>query len=126
MRIVIWASFKDEKALRKRCHSYLKVLISEISHRLPDNVNLFKKINDFSVSNTLKPQKEDIIVLLKNFNKTDKKISTIEIQWRKIHLIEWKEISNVAEFWCEVLDYKDSEEIIIFDLFHFRSKWRRR
>lgn len=78
-------------------------------------MDLLKKINAFSVLNTLKPQKEDITVLLKHFNKKDVEISTIEMQWRKIHLIEWQKHATTAEFWCEVLNYKDSEGIIVFE-----------
>lgn len=114
LKIMVSKGFKDEDSLRKRCITFLIILIKEISNRVPDNVQILKKMSNFSVQKCLRHNKIDIIDLLKFINKSDVEISVIENQWKKIHLIEWSNINDTHKFWLEVLDYKDSENTPVF------------
>ncbi|KAJ8914027.1 hypothetical protein NQ315_012051 [Exocentrus adspersus] len=98
------SGFKQETELRGRCHSFLKILIKEITNRIPDNL---KK--------TLRHQKFDITLILEQFNKKPDEIAQIDNQWRKIHLIDWVNTSDTNKFWVEVLNYKDSQGVVVFE-----------
>lgn len=107
--------YQGESLVRDRCHSFLKKLIKDICNRIPDNVEVLKKISIFSVANTLKAQKFKINDLLLFFNKTPDEISVIENQWQKIHLIKWDNIFETNKFWTEVMNYKDSQGFPVFN-----------
>lgn len=47
-------SVGEEKNIRFRCTNFLLSLYKQIKQRLPDNINIFEKINLFSVENVLK------------------------------------------------------------------------
>jgi hypothetical protein len=72
-------------------------------------------IASFSVENTLRANKANIIDLLEYFNKTPNQITVIENQWRKLHLIDWNNTSNTGECWTEVANYKDARGILVFE-----------
>ncbi|VEN44313.1 unnamed protein product [Callosobruchus maculatus] len=106
--------FGNEQLIRERCHSFLKSLIKEIINRIPDNFEILKSVSTLSVQMVLRTVKPQIIPLLHFFNKSPSDIEIIEGQWEKIHLIKWQNINDTCEFWYEVLQYKDSDNVHIF------------
>lgn len=115
LKVMLEKGFKDEEDLRKRCITFLITLIKEIRNRIPENIQILKKMSMFSVQNCLRHNKPDITDLLKFFNKSNEEIAIIENQWKKIHLLEWQCIDNTQRFWSEVLNYKNSENISMFE-----------
>lgn len=102
------SGFKDERPLRERCINFLMALVKEISQRLPDNVNILKQVSLFSVENTLRVVKPDLISILENFNYDPPLIDSIQNQWKNITLKKWENTSDTIKFWAEVNEYKDS------------------
>lgn len=96
-------SIETEKNLRHRCIEFLKSLILQIRKRIPTNVDILQKIKIFSPENVLNVRKESIIPVLKSLCVQQDVIEKIDNQWRKIHLVEWKEI-NINKFWVEVFN----------------------
>jgi len=83
--------------------------IKQLQQRLPENVEILEKIEIFSPNNTLKQIKENIGPICKMFNKTDKDIDKIELQWRKINLIAWESTNSATDFWCQVYAFKGAD-----------------
>lgn len=114
LKLMVAKGFKDEIILRKRCVTFLSTLIKEISARVPNNIETLKQMSVFSVHKSLRHNKPNITDLLKLLNISDDDISSIENQWKKLHLIEWSCTTDTHQFWLEVLEYKDSEGIFTF------------
>lgn len=99
----------NEKVLRERCIKFNILLIKELQQRLPDNIEIFKKIEILSPSNTLKQHKEEISPLCKLLGYPDNEIEKIDSQWKKISVITWNDSNTSAtSFWAEVNNFKDA------------------
>lgn len=57
-----------EGNLQERCKYFLLTLITELRHRLPDNVRVLRTMSLFSVGNTLRVVKNSIAPLLELLN----------------------------------------------------------
>lgn len=58
----------------------------------------------------MKPNKEPLILLLKQFKYSPGEITKIENQWRNLTTVQWSNSINITtnDFWIEVKSYKDS------------------
>jgi len=65
-----------------------------------------RKIEAFSPNKTLKQIKDNINPICKMFGLQDKDIEKIDLQWKKINLISWKNTTYALEFWIEVYAFK--------------------
>ncbi|CAF2134944.1 unnamed protein product, partial [Rotaria magnacalcarata] len=98
----------QEKNIRTRSQNFLICLFKELKQRLPENLNILKNVQCFSVGNTLRHIKEPIIPLLQSMHLNEEEIASIEIQYNSIHLLQWKNTTNTEAFWAEVFDFKDA------------------
>jgi len=55
--------------------------------------------------------KESLVPLAKLMHVQLSDIGKIELQWNKLHLIEWKHTTNTTDFWREVGQYLDSSGV---------------
>lgn len=102
------ASANLEGNLQERCKEFLLTLITELRHRLPDNVRVLRTMSLFSVGNTLRVVKNSIAPLLEVLNVSAEDITKIELQWSNITLVKWFETKDTVKFWAEVSSYKDA------------------
>lgn len=98
----------EEKQLRERCIQFSVQTIKQFQQRLPANLEILEKIEAFSPYNTLKQIKDNIDPICKMFGLQDKDIEKIDLQWKKINLISWKNTKSAPEFWIEVDVFKDA------------------
>ncbi|KAF0705539.1 Dimer Tnp hAT domain-containing protein [Aphis craccivora] len=61
-----------------------------------------------SPTNCLSVQKGSLTPLAKLMHVSQSDINKIEIQWNKLHLIEWTNTNSTKDFWKEVGQFKDS------------------
>lgn len=101
-------SKENEGVLRERCIAFIVALVKQLQQRLPDNINIFKKAEILSPSNVLQQIKENIGDLCECFGLNNEDIEKIEVQWRKINLVSWKNTSSVIDFWTDVKEFKDA------------------
>lgn len=104
----------EEEIVRTRCMQFIVSLIDEIKNRLPENVELMKKISRVSVEKALSHNKKDLIDIMAQLNKSSEFIAKVDDQWRQIHLLKWQETKNTKIFWYEVLHYKDAQGVSRF------------
>lgn len=97
-----------EQNVRRRCVNFTLKLVNELQARLPTNLAVLKKINMFSVQETLKVLKPEIVEIAQEFTTDATKIDKLVSQWRNINHMQWQCTSSTIEFWCEVLDFKDA------------------
>lgn len=98
----------QETDIRKRAQFFLLCLYKELHNCMPENLNILKNIELFSVKNTLSHIKNPIIPLLESFHLDEEIKSSIEIQYNSIHLVKWTNIETTEGFWSEVFAYRDA------------------
>lgn len=93
--------------LRERCVNFTKKLVQELQNRLPDNLEVLRKMSILSVKETLKTVKQPItdLAIALGF---EEHIDKIENQWRNISYIKWMNETSTPEFWQEVSQYTDA------------------
>lgn len=69
---------------------------------------MLEKIEILSPSNTLKQIKDNISPICEFFGFQNKEIEKIDLQWRNINLLNWKNTNSAVEFWSEVYSFQDS------------------
>uniref|UniRef100_H3ADP1 HAT C-terminal dimerisation domain-containing protein n=1 Tax=Latimeria chalumnae TaxID=7897 RepID=H3ADP1_LATCH len=77
-----------EASIRERCGNLKLVLLEKIQNRLPENVEILRKMSAFSVG--------PIIEL--TAMKSPEEINKIEVQWRNIHYILWENVDDTEQF----------------------------
>ena len=100
----------EENCLRERSKNFLLCLYHQLRQRLPDNPKILSNISSLSVNKVLHPNKEPIAKLLEFMGISEDKISAIEIQYNKIHLMNWNNNKASEAFWREVFHYKDPSD----------------
>ncbi|KAH6945410.1 hypothetical protein HPB50_008362 [Hyalomma asiaticum] len=98
----------EEENLRKRCTKFILVLIEQIRQRLPDNIEILRKVSQLAVEKVLHVLKPSLVPLLEAMGIPSTRIDAIESQWRSITAVAWKDTSTTQKFWCEVYNYRDS------------------
>lgn len=81
----------DQKILKERCVTFLKVLLKQLKQRLPKNVEILEKISLISVQYALSVVKEPLTPLAQLFLIESKKIDKISIQWNNLTNMKWVE-----------------------------------
>lgn len=99
-------SESNEKILRSVCVKFIVTLINQLKSRLPNNIEILRKVSLFSPKNCLNPLKDSITNLVKLMK--FKNVDNIEFQWRKLHLIQWINTKSTAELWSEIAEYRDA------------------
>lgn len=79
----------------------------QLRNRLPGNVNIFEKMEKFSIIDCLKPNKLAISDLAKDFVKNSLEITKIETQWSLLNTVNWEEKLSTELFWVEFFQYWD-------------------
>ncbi|CAH0400400.1 unnamed protein product [Chilo suppressalis] len=100
-------SSESVQNLRYRCKQFTLKLVQEMRSRLPVNFQTLRKMNTFSVRETLKAIKPEIVDVVEEFGYNAVIIERFVAQWRNISHIDWKNKNSTIEFWSEVSDYKD-------------------
>lgn len=108
----------DIYAVRESCFSYLKMLLKEMITRLPENMNIFKVYEHFSIlkCGSSLTQTKFVVVkeALKSFMNPNIPLDVYETQWGKLPFVNWKEYfnddipSSLHEFWPKVYNYRDT------------------
>lgn len=101
-------STQDEEQFRDKCVKFTVELIKQLKQRLPENYNVLKKVNQLSVSNTLRQVKERITSLVREMGHSEDFIAKVETQWVNVSLVPWEKKDNTISFWSEVLKYQDA------------------
>ncbi|XP_062141313.1 uncharacterized protein LOC133849326 isoform X2 [Drosophila sulfurigaster albostrigata] len=96
----------EEMEIRECCSGFVVELAKQLKQRLPDNFNILKQIDAFSVENILKIKKKQISPILEYFRTPN--IDKIERLYNDITLVEWENVDDTVKFWAEVLKYRDS------------------
>lgn len=76
--------------------------------RLPDNFEILRQIDRFSVEKVLAAKKGIVDSIIENFCSNGNIKEKIIDQYNSINLIKWVNIADTTKFWTEVLEYKDS------------------
>ncbi|XP_053947696.1 uncharacterized protein LOC128856421 [Anastrepha ludens] len=97
---------EEEKNLRECCTGFVVELVKQLKQRLPDNFNILKQIDAFSVENILKIKNKSITPILEYFNTPN--IDQIERQYYEVRQVQWENVDDTVKFWNEVLKYRDS------------------
>lgn len=87
-----------KKVLRDRCIQFNTILIQQLQQRLPENFNVFEKINMLLSTNVLKQVKDTISPLCELLGYESKLIEKIDFQWCIINVLLWNETTNVVQF----------------------------
>jgi hypothetical protein len=98
----------DKEIIKNRCFQLLIELAKQLKQRLCDNIKILEKMQYFSVTECLKPNKMPITDIACQFYANPQTISKIEYQWNSLQLIPWSEIHNTELFWIEVKNYRDA------------------
>lgn len=101
-------SVDQENILRQRCKNFLIVIVKQLLQRLPDNIQILEEIEVFSPQNALSQVKDNIISICKHFGIETPIIEKIDLQWRKINLVIWKNKKDAVQFWAEVNAFTDA------------------
>ncbi|KAE9524063.1 hypothetical protein AGLY_015544 [Aphis glycines] len=80
----------------------------QLQQRLPENIQILKKIEVFSPQNALKQLKEPISLICEYFGIENKIIEKIDLQWRNIVFQKWEKTKSAVEFWSEVNNFTDA------------------
>ncbi|KAL1501402.1 hypothetical protein ABEB36_006726 [Hypothenemus hampei] len=107
-------SNEAKNIIKSRCISFLIELSVQLRNRLPENLQILEKMNRFSVTECLKPNKMPITEIALEFFKDPLIISKIEMKWSRLHTVPWQEITNTEKFWGDVSHYKDASGENIF------------
>ncbi|CAH1106772.1 unnamed protein product [Psylliodes chrysocephalus] len=100
---------QDSKEMIKgRCISFLIELAKQLRQRLPENIKILNKMQYFSVTECLKPNKIPITDIATQFYDDAQIVSKIENEWASLHLINWAETQSTEQFWIEVNNYRDA------------------
>lgn len=89
---------EDEEIMRHRCITFIVSLVEEIKNRLPENLTLMKKNSRISVEQALNHNKEPLVEIMAQFNKSAEYIARVDDQWHQIHLLKWNETKNTKKF----------------------------
>lgn len=106
---------EQENVLRQRCIQFVSQLIMQLLQRLPDNIDILRKISLLSVSNALRAVKESLIPLLESCELDAGTITKISHQWQNLSLVQWSQTTDTVSFWCEVKKYCDASNINPFE-----------
>lgn len=106
---------ESEKVIRGVAIQFIIDLVTELQKRLPDNIDTLKKISLLSPNKCLNTIKEPLLPLAKLMHFNIEDISKIEVQWQKLHLIQWKKTISTVELWAEINDYTDSSGLNPFN-----------
>ncbi|XP_025206232.1 uncharacterized protein LOC112602391 [Melanaphis sacchari] len=101
-------SSDQEQVLRSRCISFIIYIVKQLQQRLPENIQILKKIEVFSPRNALKQLKEPISLICEHFGIENKIIEKIDLQWRNIVFQKWEKTKSAVEFWSEVNNFTDA------------------
>lgn len=101
-------SADQENQLRQRCKNFLIVIVKQLQQRLPDNITILEEIEVFSPQNVLKQLKDSVIPICQHFGIENSVIEKIDLQWRTINLMIWKNTNSAVIFWAEVNEFKDA------------------
>lgn len=104
----------EAKNIRTRCIDFTLELIQQLKQRLPNNFELFRFIQSFSVENVLRVIKPKLTAasIMDDFNLETQFIDKIESQWDNITVVKWPTdiltTGNSVPFWVTVYKYKDA------------------
>lgn len=99
---------QEEQTVRGRCIKFVCSLIKQLQQRLPDNIEILRKLSLLAVSKALFVVKEPLIPLLEISKLHSDTITKIELQWQKLTIVKWNNVNNSVNFWCEVSNYCDA------------------
>ena len=94
--------------IRDRCFQFTVALIKQLRQRLPDNIEVLRKIALLRPSNALNPIKESLIPLLEGMGVAEDDIDDIARQWTNLPFIRWEQTSDPVALWSEVKGYRDA------------------
>uniref|UniRef100_H2ZUB5 DUF4371 domain-containing protein n=1 Tax=Latimeria chalumnae TaxID=7897 RepID=H2ZUB5_LATCH len=97
--------YEAEKALGNDCVSegaeasiknFKLELLEEIQNRLPENIEILRKMSAFSIGETFQHVKKPIIEVAAVCEITEE-INKIEVQWHNIHYIQWENVDDTEK-----------------------------
>lgn len=104
------------KSIREKCIRFLLALCKELRNRLPDNIDILRKMASFDVKEVLKHNKPKITDLAKYVGITNPgQLEKIENQWRNIVFVNWNNNDKTEAFWVEVKNYVDAVGEAVFE-----------
>ena len=98
----------QEKTIRERCTQFVCLLIKQLQQRLPENIEVLRKVSLLSVSKSLGVVKESLILLLEISHLNRDMIAKIEFQWQKLTIVKWHNVTDSVSFWSEVFNNRDA------------------
>lgn len=110
---------EQTNVIQNRCFNFLKKACKELLVRTSSNIDILKKIRNFSPSICLSPTRPPFSELPLEF--ADKSIiSDIENEWRILASLEWKNIfsdgipTDSSTFWCKASTIKNAAGDLAF------------
>lgn len=106
---------ETSNAIRQRCVTFLKRLVTELQQRLPDNYKQLEYMQLLSPEEAVKPVKtNDIMNLAEILGFTPEKIDKIMQQWHILQTFKWVS-QDIIPFWVEVKKYRNASGDKIFE-----------
>ena len=79
---------------------------------LPNNAKILQNMSQISIRNALNPvSKQSLMPIMKLRDISQELTNEIDSQWKKLHLMSWKEHKDTLVFWGEVAACKDASGI---------------
>ena len=70
---------------------------------LPNNAKILQNMSQISIRNALNPvSKQSLMPIMKLRDISQELTNEIDSQWKKLHLMSWKEHKDTLVFWGEV------------------------
>lgn len=116
-------SMENKLQIQKGCFNFLKRLLTELAHRLPDNFEIFKKMQLLSPSHCTAQVRVKFEELpLQIFFDPHCDVSVYKSQWEKLRFVDWHAHykckgdipTNILIFWIDVYKYTDACGRFIF------------
>uniref|UniRef100_H3ANY7 HAT C-terminal dimerisation domain-containing protein n=1 Tax=Latimeria chalumnae TaxID=7897 RepID=H3ANY7_LATCH len=90
-------------AIVKRCIEFIKVLLTQYQLRLPESLDMLKKLELLNPKAILTDTKPAVTELPRNFFVCPTEV--LESQWRNVSSCKFTEKENMGRFWIEVYEY---------------------
>lgn len=98
----------DVDLVRAQCIAFITNLIYSLRKRLPTNIKILRQINIIAVEKALAVIKPSISPIMQEFGYEQSFITSAEMQWKNLPLVEWTMKDSTSSFWAEVYYFKDA------------------
>lgn len=108
--------------IKKQCVQFLKILIEELTKRMPSHLDVFsqiiRNINPKIILNVIRPKFTDFYIHF--VPRENVSVSDIEIEYRQFLTVQWNEVfqgeipEDTLKFWQKIITLKNASGDLLF------------